>query len=416
MFRILLVSIAVLCQIRAQSASFPLESVVVEGTALSKDVVFELTGLRLGSPVDKAAIDAAAQKLNESGLFESVNYRYGPGPKRGYVVTFQLADPRRLMNATVDVAGIDEDEFWKWLVAKYPTLDHKVPDVDAGQKFVSAKIEEHLGAALEGHHIAPQLASDLMHGGRPTVSFQPDPLPRIAAMNFTGEAELTQEQLTGLIPKDVREQGFTDRGFRQAVELNLRPAYEEHGIYRVRFPSITSQKEPGWSVTVTTTVEEGAKFTLGDVQILGDNLPVEAMLKAAKFRKGEIANWTQIQNSIWELERPVKRLGYMNAAAKPERIFHDEQYVLDIKLSITMGPRYKFGQLQIAGLSPDLEAKARKIWTLNPGDPFDYDYPKDFSQAFFRVVDGRQFKKFHASMRKGTGENVMDFALVFEPR
>ena len=416
MLRILLMSVAVLCQIQAQSASFPLESVAVEGTTLSKEVVLELSALHIGSAVDKGAIDAAAQRLNESGLFESVNYRYGPGPKRGYVVTFQVADPRKLLKATVDVPGIDEDELWKWLAARYPTLNHKTPEAEAGQKFVGAKIEEHLGPALEGHHITAQLASDVMHGGRSTISFQPDPLPRIAALNFTGQTELTQEQLAGLIPKDVREQGYTDRGFRQAVELNLGRAYEEHGMYRARFPSITTQREPGWSVTVTTAVEEGAKFTLGDVLILGDNLPVEAMLKAAKFRRGEIANWTQIQSSIWELERPVKRMGYLNAAAKPERIFHDEQRVLDIKLSFAMGPLFKFGQLQIAGLTPTLEAQARKIWSLNPGDPFDYDYPKDFSQAFFRVVDGRQFKKFNASMRKGTGENVMDFALVFEPR
>jgi outer membrane protein assembly factor BamA len=416
MLRILVVGFVLLCQMQAQSVSFPLESVAVEGTVVSKDVVLELSGLHIGSVVDKGAIDAGAQKLNESGLFESVNFRYGPGPKRGYVVTFQLADSRKLLNATVDVPGIDEDELWKWLAARYPMLNHKTPDAEAGQKFVTGKIEEHLGAALEGHHIAAQLASDVMHGGRSTVSFQPDPLPRIAAMNFSGQGELAQEQLAGLIPKDVRELGYTDRGFRQAVELNLRPAYEEHGMYRVRFPSITTQREPGWAVTVTTAVEEGAKFTLGDVQILGDKLPIDAMLKAAKFRKGEIANWTQIQNSIWELEKPVKRMGYMNAAAKPERIFHDEQRVLDLKLPVTMGPLFKFGQLQIAGLTPTLEAQARKIWSLNPGDPFDYDYPKDFSQAFFRVVDGHQFKKFSVTMRKGTGENVMDFALVFEPR
>ncbi len=140
------------------------------------------------------------------------------------------------------------------------------------------------------------------------------------------------------------------------------------------------------------------------------------MLKAAKFRKGEIANWTEIQNSIWELEKPVKRTGYLNAAAKPERVFHDEQHVLDVKLSVNLGPLSRFGQLQITGLAPDLEAQARKIWTLNPGDPFDYDYPRDFFQAFFRSVDSRQFKKFNVTSQKGAGENVMDFLLSFEPR
>jgi len=112
----------------------------------------------------------------------------------------------------------------------------------------------------------------------------------------------------------------------------------------------------------------------------------------------------------------VKRLGYLNAAAVPERIFHDDQHVLDLRLSVRLGPLFHFGQLQIAGLPPNLETQARKIWTLKPGDPFDYTYSDDFFRDFFRSVDGRQFKKVGASMQKGSGENVMDFVLKFEPR
>jgi outer membrane protein assembly factor BamA len=231
-----------------------------------------------------------------------------------------------------------------------------------------------------------------------------------------GESELTAQELVALVPKDVREQGYTDRTFRRAVELNLRRAYEERGMYRVRFPSITAQRESGWSVSVTTSVEEGAKFILGDVQIVGDNLPVDAMLKAAKFRKGEIANWTEIQKSIWELERPVRRMGYLHAAAKPERILHDDQHVLDIKIPFNLGQFYTFGQLRIVGLTPNQEAQARKIWDLTPGAVFDYDYPRDFFPAFFRSVDSREFKKFNVTMQKGSGENVMDFVLTFEAR
>jgi outer membrane protein assembly factor BamA len=416
MLRIFLVAVALVYQIRAQSTSFPLESVSVEGTALSKDVVLELAGLHIGSPVDKAALDTASQKLGETGLFESVNYRYAQGPKRGYALTLAVADFKSLSDATIDVPGVNEEEVWRWLAAQYPSLNHKVANNGSAQNFLSARIEEHLGAELEGHHVTGKQESDIMHGGKTTISFQPDPLPRIASMSFMGQNELTSAQLEALVPTDVREQGYTDRSFRNAVELNLGRAYEDHGMYRVRFPNVTAQRHPGWSVSVATSVEEGAKFTLGDVQVLGDKLPIDAMLKAAKFRKGELANWTEIQNSIWELERPVRRLGYLRAAAKPERIFHDEQHVLDLKLSINLGTFYKFGQLQITGLTPDLEATARKTWSLNPGDPFDYDYTRDFFQAFFRSVDSRQFKKFGAKMQPGSGENVMDFALVFEPR
>jgi outer membrane protein assembly factor BamA len=413
--RILLVWIVTLCGIQAQSVSFPLESVSVEGTALSKEAVLELAGIRIGASVDKNSFDAMSQKLNDTGLFESVSYRYAPGPHKGYALALSLADPKSLFSAAIDIPGANEDEAWRWLASQYPSFNHEVPVNDAAQSFVAHKLEEHFATSLDGHHITAQLQSDT-RTGKSLISFQPDPLPRIAELHFIGQAELTSEQLSGIVPSDVKAQGYTDRGFRQAVDLNLRRAYEEHGMYRVRFPSITADREPGWAVSVTTSIEEGAKFTLGDVQIAGDKLPIDAMLKAGNFRKSEIANWAQIQNSIWELEKPVKRLGYLNAAAVPERIFNDDQHILDVKISFRLGPLFRFGQLQISGLPPNLEAQARKIWSLNPGDPFDYDYPRDFFRAFSRSVDSRQFKKFGAKMQKGSGENVMDFAVTFEPQ
>lgn len=416
MLRTLLVSFVLLCRIQAQGVSFPLESVSVEGTIMSKEVVMELAGLQVGSPIDKAAIEMASQKLSDTGMFQSVNYRYAPGPRHGYALALTLSDPTNLYNATVDIPGVGDEELWRWLSSQYPLLDHKVPANDAAQGFVARKLEEHLGATLEGHHLVGQLETELIPGGKSTISFQPDPLPRIATVSFTGPSELTPEQLVGLMPKDVMNQGYTDRSFRKAVELNLRRAYEEHGMYHVRFPTISARLESGWAVSVTTSIEEGPKFRLGDVQIIGDELPVDAMLKAANFRKGEIANWTDIQNSTWEAEKPVRRLGYLDAAAKPERILDDEKHVLEVRISVNRGRLYRFGELQIVGLTPSLEAQARKIWKLNAGDPFDYDYPKNFFQAFFRIVDARQFKKFSVSMQKGSAEGVMDFKLVFEPR
>jgi hypothetical protein len=110
MFRTLLMSIALLCRLQAQGDSFPLESVSVEGTALSKDVVLELAGLRLGAPIDQAAMQTASQKLNDSGMFESVNYSYASGAKHGYALTLKLADPHALFKATIDIPGVNEDE------------------------------------------------------------------------------------------------------------------------------------------------------------------------------------------------------------------------------------------------------------------------------------------------------------------
>lgn len=53
---------------------------------------------------------------------------------------------------------------------------------------------------------------------------------------------------------------------------------------------------------------------------------------------------------------------------------------------------------------------------MQPGDPFDYAYPNEFSQAFFHIVDARQFKKFSPKTQKGEGDHVTDVTLSFEAK
>ena len=90
--------------------------------------------------------------------------------------------------------------------------------------------------------------------------------------------------------------------------------------------------------------------------------------------------------------------------------------MLDVRVSFNLGPLYRFGQLRITGLDPGLETQARKVWSLKPGDPFDFGYSGDFFRAFFESVDQRKFKKFNARSQPGTGDHVMDFTVVFEPK
>jgi outer membrane protein assembly factor BamA len=142
---------------------------------------------------------------------------------------------------------------------------------------------------------------------------------------------------------------------------------------------------------------------------------VDAMLKAAKFKKGQTANWTEIQQGIREAEKPVKRTGYFTASAHTERIFHDGQLVLDVRIPFALGPMYRSGQLKIMGLTPEEEAKARKLWKLHPGDPYDYAYPDEFLKTFVQSVTPGQFKKFSSAAQQ-QADNVMDLTLLFEPR
>ena len=392
----------------------PLETLTVEGSALPEKTVLELSGLRIGGNADRAAIEAGCKRLEETGLFSSINYRYAPTPKHGFALTLSLVD-QRAAAASIDVPGVEEDGVWRWLITKFPAFDHKTPSNDAAQQTVARQMEKHLGASLHDQKLVTKLETDFTTG-RSIVSFQPEHLPRVASMTFVGNQQMSGDQANAVMQKVVADRGYTDRGFRSLLENNLRPASEERGLYRAQFPQVKIEFVDPSAVAVSISVQEGAKYSLGDVTLSGEDLPSEQMLGAAKFKKGEVANWTLIQKGIWEMERPLKRTGYFEAVARPERIFHDDTSVLDLKIGFAKGPLYHFGQLHINGLNTDMDAKARKAWQKNPGDPYDYSYPNEFMQQFSKSVDLRQFKRYDVRTAKGPGDHTMDVTLVFEPR
>jgi outer membrane translocation and assembly module TamA len=333
---------------------------------------------------------------------------------RRYALTLILTDQAPLSDAAIDVPGADKNEAWQWLVSKFRRFDHQVPQVDAAQKYLARQIEQHLAGCLRGQPLTVRLGTDLKTG-KLTLSFQPEVLPRIQSVAFTGNQAVISAELGSMLNRVVANEEYTNRKFTAAVEMNLRPVYEARGLYRVRF----APGGPQWTnagVSLSVAVTEGEPYQLGKVELIGENLPVDAILSAAKLPVGKLANWEQIQGGIWEMEKVVKRTGFFEAVASPERAFDDAAHALDLRIRIAKGPLYHFGEVHIKGLSPDMQEQARRIWRPKPGDPYDYAYPNELFPVFYRIVDFRNFRKYDAMAQKGTGDHVMDINLVFEAR
>jgi outer membrane protein assembly factor BamA len=391
-----------------------LESVSIEGSSIAKPVVLEISALKLGAPIDKGGIEQACQRIQDTGLFASISFRYAPGPKKGYALTLVLTDHDKLTEATIDVPGADEDEAWKWLAARFGRFDRKVPQADSAQQYLARQLEQHLSGRLRGQPLAVRMENDF-RTRRLTLSFQPEVLPRLQSITCAGNEAVRSPEILALLNRVAGNEAYTDRKFLAALEMNLRPLYEQRGFYRVTLqPGRPQVTDAGVSVNVAIT--EGEPYQLGRVDIEGDELPVRAMLAAARFPTGKLANWKQIQEGIWEIEKVVRRMGFVTARATPARSFDDTAHVLHLRIPVVKGPLYRYGEIRFSGLGPELEEKARRIWQKKPGDPYDYLYSSEFFQALSRTVDILAFRKHQALAKKGAGENVMDVELVFERR
>ena len=420
-----------LCAISApaQDAPIPLESVTATGTSIPQSLILELAGLHPGALIDPPAIDAACKRLEQTGLFGSIAYRYAPGPNKGYAVTLTLTEQAPLSEAAIDVPGADEAEAWQWLAARFHRFDHQIPQADSAQQFLTRELERHLSPALRGQHLTTRLETDFATR-KLVISFQPEVLPHLLSVAFTGNRAIASSALNALLNRTAINQNYTRRSFAAALELNLRPLYEERGFYRVRFaPSAPQWSEPGIAgsgiagsgiagsgVTVSVAISEGEAYQLGKVQLLGEDLPSDAMLAAAKFQSGRLANGSEIQKSLWAMERVVRRTGFFTATALPEPSFDDAARILTLRVRIAKGPLYHFGAVGFTGLNPAQEAIARRLWRPKPGDPYDFLYTSEFFQALAREADLHAFRKYDAVVRPAPGDHVMNLTLVFELR
>jgi outer membrane protein assembly factor BamA len=215
------------------------------------------------------------------------------------------------------------------------------------------------------------------------VVFRPAKLPKLRQITFEGNHAVETATLERAIHNIAIGEDYSDREFRLVVEANLTPKYEELGYLQVRFPKIAAVSQGPDSIAASVTVQEGRPWKLGDVELAGDNLPVDQMLRAGKFHKGELANWKELQISIARMYQVLRADGYLSPQGNPNRIFHDDTGMVDVRVEVRRGARFYFGTLEIQGLGAKETETAQDMWELRPGAPLDGVYLDDYVAKVF---------------------------------
>jgi outer membrane protein assembly factor BamA len=365
---------------------FPLESMSADGVAIPASTLAELSGLKPGDLVDESAFQAAVGKLQSTGLFREVTFRYRPGPKRGFILEFHFAPAAPQIAAIIDIPGVDPATVKNCVRTRYPWIEDRIPPGPDAEAFVTHAIET---CAAHGA-IITEIEGDLQ-SGKTALVFRPKDLPRVVALRFAGNKELAADQLQRQLSTTAMNSEFTERRFRQLLELNLRPLYEEHGMLKLKFAAVSSDAAPG-GVAANSTIEEGLVYKLAAVNIEGADLPDDVSQAKGKFARGKMVVWSEILKSITETERPLQRTGYIQTRASTRRDLDDAAAVLNLTVHIDKGRQFFFNSLSIEGL-PDAPAnRARREWRLESGSPMNSEYMIEYQKALFQIPDFKGLK------------------------
>src|SRR5579872_3344322 len=306
-------------------------------------------------------------------------------------------------------------DFSAWLKTKDPMFNAKLPGTTEALKRYAALTEEYLASRNQPEKVIAKLspAGVDQYG---VVLRSAKPVPTVAQVKFTGSKVIPATTLQNRASEVAIGFPFTDDGFRGLLNTSIRPLYETRGRLAMTFPKVTTEKAADVDgLVVTVTVDEGDEYKLGEVKIAGTFAGRSAeLLKVAKFKPGEVANFDEIAASVDRIKTPLQRQGYMRVTSTVERALNSKAKTVDLTIRIDPGNQYLMGKLNIEGLDLNSTAGVRELWSPQEGKPFDAAYPDYFLN---RIREGNMFEHLRdvrANTKIDEQNHIVDVTLVFK--
>ena len=175
---------------------------------------------------------------------------------------------------------------------------------------------------------------------------------------------------------------FNDEVISEAIDRML-VLYHEEGYASAQIAPVISSDEE--SIHITFFIFEGERYRIKDIQFIGAQLPQEKLQKMMELRKNDVYNPDILEKDRASLKEIYGALGYLESEVKEfETKIDEKNKTAEIKVNIHEGERTEIGEVDIAGVGPDMKKTLMKIVGLKQGDPYN---EIDISDARFRILD-----------------------------
>jgi len=393
---------------------FPLESMRVDGNVrYPASQILALTGLKIGQMVESKAFDLARDRLMESGAFATVGYSFAPSESgKGYALTFEVAEIAQVYPVRFDRLPAPEKEVRAWLKSSEPMFGDAIPATKTLIARYVATLEKFFAGRGNALKVAGRVTSD--NPAEPYVLFHPAGAPPVVAeVRFVNTKVLAAEALQRAFYGVAIGTEFREGTFRQMLDATIRPLYEERGRVRVAFPKISSETaREVKGVAVTVEVDEGPSYNVGEVKLEGAGA-AKQLLDIADLRTGDMFNLSDAEAGRQRVESALRRNGHMQVRSRWERNVDDTAKKIDLVLHVEPGALFVFGKLFVQGLDITTEPAVRKMWAMEPGKPYNPEYPNFFLN---RIREGGLFDnlgKTKADVKVNDKTGTVDVTLVF---
>ncbi|TIW65207.1 MAG: outer membrane protein assembly factor BamA, partial [Mesorhizobium sp.] len=203
---------------------------------------------------------------------------------------------------------------------------------------------------------------------------------QIAAINFVGNSAYSSRRLSDVINTKrsswlsfvLRDDVYDEDKLRADQEL-LRRFYYNHGYADFQVVSAVGELDDTTNkYTVTITVQEGDRYTFGDVSVEStipevDSKSLESVIET---HKGDVYNAKDVEDSIIALTEKVAGSGYAFAQVTPRGDRNFENHTISVVYTIDQGTKAYIERIEIRGNDRTRDYVIRREFDVSEGDAF----------------------------------------------
>lgn len=377
---------------RGQEA-FKIAKIEVEGlTRVSSEELIASTELKIGQPFDIAALDAAAQRLIDTGMFKNVAYSTRANRDQ-ITITFRVEEARVGSSRVVfdNFIWFSDAELITAIRQDVPNFTGTAPD--------SGDMVERIRKSLQRFLLENKIEANVSHmvsqdaPGSPVqehVFSVADLNMPICTLHFPGANAVAESKLIASASSLLGNE-YSNKFVSLFTGKNLVAVYRELGHLKVAFAPPTAKPESSANcksgVDLTIPVDEGQVYKWNKAEWTGiQSLNATELDAILDMKSGQPVNGPKLDKATTQLQKAYGRKGYLQVRVRGVPEFDDNSATVLYKFDVFEGPQFRMGQLITKGF-PEREAKMlRDRWELKPGDVFDDNYAGEFSKKHIGTI------------------------------
>jgi len=353
----------------------PVAAIRIEGLAeIPEQLVLNQIRLIKGTPYASGTVRDDIVRITHLGRFSNVQAQVEPQQDGSLIVTYVLTEESPVSD--IQIAGnknISDQELLA-LVRLRPG--------DPGYKhLIEHGVKQIQRAYKKAGYFSTSVVYDqktLSESGVLIYRIREGPIVRIRRIIFQGHAAFIKKELRSKIRSNtyafILRPGTLNREELDADTARLRDFYHQRGYLDAQVGRRIDLSPDNKDAVVTFLIDEGRRYTVGNIRIEGNAVFSRAQIvEAMPLKSGDIFLARKLRNSHAAIVNLYGTLGYIETRVQIDRLFYDKQPKVDLVVSIREGQSYLVGTISVRGnqLTQD-KVIYRTIRGMSQGRRFDY--------------------------------------------